>query len=146
MIFPRVLLAGLSLAALVSGLLDGGDFVSGDGGGRTVATNHEDIRSHNGLCPALNLHSLVSELFTCSLDLQDKPLIGNKELNRETVTLIKDDIEVIPQTQRANHEETKEDSEAESLAPAVIIPPLVVKATPKEMKSSTTVSPAKTTV
>ena len=146
MIFPRVLLAGLSLAALVSGLLDGGDFVSGDGGGRTVATNHEDTRSHNGLCPALNLHSLVSELFTCSLDLQDKPLIGNKELNRETVTLIKDDIEVIPQTQRANDEETKEDSEAERLAPAVIIPPLVVKATPKEMTSSTTVSPAKTTV
>ena len=145
MIFPLVC---LSLAALVSGLLDGGDFVTGDGGGEKAVTNHEDIFSHQGLCPALTLHTLVSELFVCPSDLEEKPLFGNKELNRETVTFISYDIDLnteIPQTQRANDEKTKEDSDTERLAPAVIIPPLVVKATPKEMTSSTTVSPAKST-
>ena len=143
-----LLLVCLSLAALVSGLLDGGDFVSNLDGGQKVTISQEAIVSHHGLCPAITLHTLVSEIFTCSSVPQEKPFIGIKERNRETVTYINDDIEQkkeIPQTQRAN-DQTKEDSEAGKLPPSVIIPPLIVRATPKEMTSSTTVSPVKTTV
>ena len=148
MIFQRLLqglLACLSLAALVSALLDGGDFVSVEKGQQvTISHSHEDI-DPSGLCPASTLHSLVSELFTCTSDLD--PLIGNKELNRETVSFKNDYIELkeIPQTHRVN-DETEEDSDSERVVPAVIIPPLVVKATPKEVTSSSTGLPAKPTV
>ena len=90
-----LLLVCLSLAALVSGLLDGGDFVSNLDGGQKVTISQEAIVSHHGLCPAITLHTLVSEIFTCSSDPQEKPFIGIKELNRETVTYKNDDIDKI---------------------------------------------------
>ena len=131
-----ILLVLLFLLAVVSGLLDGGDFVGQHGGQRTVA-RQEDSTDSRGVCPAVTLESLLYEESVCSVEFKENFLGGNQEElthNVKAVESIEVKNEILPPVEKAK--------DPPGLTP-VKVPPLIVKATPKEMTSSTTISPLK---
>lgn len=138
-----VLLVSLSLIAIVSGLLDGGDFVSQDGG-QKVINSPEDNRDSAGFCPAVTFESLLFDHFLCSADSKPQNLNGNTE-ERIQNSHVKDDIAPRTVDILAEAAEAAKDFDDTVVTPVIVIPPLIVKATPKEMTSFSVVSPPEET-
>ena len=133
-----IFLSFFSFLALVSGLFDGGDFVSHSEKQKEISRDYRDSPGL-GVCPSLTFDSVLNDAFFCSSDLSQNLLIGNRNVLNQNYQDVKP--ETIINVDDPPSVTSKEDSDSSKVIP-VIIPPLVVKATPKEATSITPVPPA----